>query len=174
MSVITYKEGIMASDSLTTYDNGLINSTSKITKGYDYLIGSVGQLDSSEYFIYKLFETIKEKDRTDDRLIYNPCYNDIFKDIVQKMNLKEEDHFQVMIIHRLRPKNIYSLSSRGISIFLPYNMEKDKNKPPYFTIGAASRYAHAALHIGKSAIEAAQIASELSIYCGGSIQSLSF
>jgi ATP-dependent protease HslVU (ClpYQ) peptidase subunit len=70
-----------------------------------------------------------------------------------------------------RSQNEYLIAYRD-KLFRVYDSLSVFSVPQHAAIGSGQDFAVAAMHLGRSAVDAAKVASELDLYCSGTIDTL--
>ncbi|MBL1322208.1 MAG: hypothetical protein COA63_014285 [Methylophaga sp.] len=143
MSIICWKDGVLASDSQVSGDT-IIGSVIKIISNKHGLFGMVGSLGAgvaARNFIISCFNN--------DECIIAPNFMDNEKYTVIHINLNNE-------------VNVYQNTLSNYS-----TIDAD-----YFSFGSGDILAAGAMEHGASAIEAVKIAIKLDPFCGGVVQQL--
>lgn len=144
MTVIAYRNGIMASDSLLVDGYSRIGTAQKIDKVRGWIIGGAGDFDATEAFMAKFDPSVIRKN------IYIPFYPGAPRDGEECKLLAVSPRGEM-----------YEFSSAGVF---------GRVYGPYYALGAGADSAMAAMAMGATAEKAVQIAIKHNMACGGKVQ----
>lgn len=144
MTVIAYKDGVLACDSkLSGKDSHYWSSCKKIKKIKGYLIGTAGSFGPTEFFMAKFDPKVIEEKR-----------------FVPLKQSSKEVAFEAIII---TPKGkVLFMEEDGIFAEIKIH--------GHIAIGSGEVIAMAAMDCGATAVEAVKIAIKRDISCGGRVQ----
>lgn len=144
MSIVAYRNGIIACDTAMTSSSGLfIGHKTKINRIDNWLLGATGDLAAIDILLRA------------DLLIRE------LKDI--------DSHYTAFRICADTPNEVTMFTPDAKGIGATITLENN-----YFAIGHGSYLAMGAMAQGATAQEAVDIAIKHSVYCGGEMHSLSF
>jgi len=144
MTTVTYRSGVIASDSLVSNEEYLMKTFSrKIFKVDGVLIGVCGGSYSGLVFV-DWFRG----------LLLDDCMWD----------LDVGDDFEALVVH----------PDGEILTYNRYLIPDEHGKPKFFAVGSGSKCAYIALEMGASAERAVKLACKYDLYSGGDIQVLGF
>ena len=156
MTVIAWKDGVLASDGVVNYNGVRIGEVSKIIKplnkykGSEYLLALSGDLNAVNNFATWILN--------DNR--------GALPTILSAMDGRSaEVGFDCIIVAKDYP---------GVCFWYDIYCVEQRIKSEIAAIGGGSEFAIGAMAAGASAEEAVKIACEHNIYCGGEIQTLQF
>jgi len=151
MSTICYKDGIIAGDTMMSFNSELCNGVKKVGRLDDYLFGFVGHL-AIMHRMYAWIDLIPDDVAPQDFYLH-----------LEDMPDMGELSGTVMLVGKDR--RIWSIGSDGSSLRLTGEYE---------AIGSGSTYALGALHAGKSAEESVKTAMHYDAYTGGNVETFTF
>lgn len=142
MSVVCYRDGVMASDSGIFIGDVLIGNVKKIIKTDDgFLAGACGNAEDSSLFLDVASEGM------DDDMVFS-----------------EECKFISLNALYVNPKGeVFSVGNKGY----PFKVDA-----PFYAEGAGAEIALGAMAAGASAEEAVEIAIKYSIWCTGPVKTI--
>ena len=149
MTVVVYKEGVMASDSLASWGNRP-SSEQKIWNTENALLGIAGAIVAKRFVL----EWLREQ--------HNGINEDLSCDIPELYKLD----YTAMIVCK-RSGDVFFLGSGEDDVISIEKMSKVE------AIGVGRSLALGALAMGATAQRAVRVAIENNIYCGGEIQKIS-
>ena len=147
MTTIAYKDGVLASDTRATWDDGVKSKCTKIwriTSKVEPVKGQVLLAAAGNLYIALIFRDWLEAGG--EAGLYRWIDG-------------EETDFDAIIVHK---SGLYS-SNQLCRI--------TENEEPYWAAGTGCKYALGAMHCGKSAIGAVRVAAHFDAYTGGRIVS---
>lgn len=142
MTVIAYRDGILAADTLVTGGLDRVGHIAKIKKVGNWLIGGAGAVGA----IVPLMRWLEETDDGDDILSPVPYPSGM--------------DASGLLVHCPTGKIYYTDSDSPFLI----KLESD-----YASIGSGSTVARTAMYLGQTATEAVNTATLLDIGCGGAV-----
>lgn len=150
MSVVAYKDGILAADTRMTWGNNYQDGISKIFRSQEYLVGVCGKFDAALTYMEWIAEA--EKKHTTPNLFHR----------AEPPEIENPDQTSVTLINK--DGMIWTLVSNKV-VGSGNTVEAD---------GSGSGYAYGAMDRGATAIEAAQTAIKYDSGCGGEVIGVSF
>lgn len=150
MTTLAYRDGILASDSLTTRGNTSVKGIAKLFKSDSVLVGICGSLHDIPKFSKWILETSDKCDSVADFYLHGSP-------------LDGNDDTEALIADHYG--NCWFMHPSG-NVF-----QYDKE---YAAAGSGDYFALGALHMGATAEEAVAASIELDLYTGGNIKSISF
>jgi len=145
MTIIAYRDGIIASDSQETHSDGRKAPCKKIYKSRDgVIIGTAGD----SYTGLMLVDWFERGARLDDA--------------PDLSHVSTDEDFECLIVESR--ENIYTMNR----FFQRYDIELMNNE--FYAIGCGSGYAMVAMEMGATAKEAVKVTCKYDAYCGGNIQ----
>ena len=144
MTVIAYRDGVVAADSQETMWDGRIQQCTKLFKVNDSIVCTAG--DSYTGLIYLEW--------------YKKGANPEYIPDLSMVDISED--FECLVIEK---ENIYTINR----FFQSYEIEMTEG---FFALGCGAGYAMAAMEMGANAKEAVRVAIKYDAYCGGKIQTI--
>ncbi len=146
MTVIAYKDGIIASDSQYTTDSNIKNDCGpKILKLNDHLVGMSGQIS----LLHNLSTVIVSK---------KLGFLSSLSDLLSSLDLEEA--------------NVIAVDSQSKIFIFDETGAYFESKGTMVAIGSGAPFAYGAMQHGATAIQAVAAAMKFDIYCGGTIWAL--
>lgn len=143
MTTVAWKDGIVAADTMGDH-NGLKMPTTKILVAKAFVLGGAG----GAHDFYGYFDAMKDSS---------------LKEVLENgypVEDQDEDIPAMILVSRSDPSKAWFLAATA---WLPIVR-------PYHAIGSGRDFAIAAMHLGKSAVEAVDIAMQFDVYTGGRVE----